>query len=136
MRQMRGLTGIRPAGSFTVEAAYIMAMVLLCISVMVHQAARIRDETAGAMSLHEAVEKGRHEKEADLEELAEAVLRRTGRPMTFSRYEMNLERHGNRILGSGQGGKRVHEIEAKRFRPETFLRRITLIESLGEEDGD
>ena len=48
-------------GSFTVEAACIMAAVLLSISMMIHQAARIRDETVGAMGLHEAVEKGRHE---------------------------------------------------------------------------
>ena len=44
-------------GSFTVEAACIMAAVLLSISMMIHQAARVRDETVGAMGLHEAVEK-------------------------------------------------------------------------------
>ena len=44
-------------GSFTVEAACIMAAVLLSISMMIHQAARIRDETVGAMGLHEAVMK-------------------------------------------------------------------------------
>lgn len=136
MRQRRCGAAVRPAGSFTVEAAYIMAMVLMCTSVMVHHAARVRDEAVGSMSLHEAVEKGRHEKKADLEEVSEAVLGHTGRPMTFSRYKMNLERHGSRILGRGQGGKWAHEIEGERFRPETFLRRITLIESLGEEDGD
>ena len=46
--------------SLTVEAAWIMAMVLLSVSVMLQQAARIHDETKAAMGLHEAVEKGRH----------------------------------------------------------------------------
>ena len=39
-----------------------MAMVFVSISVILGQAGRIHDETAGAMVLHEAVEKGRHEK--------------------------------------------------------------------------
>ena len=45
--------------SLTVEAAWIMAMVLLSVSVMLQQAARIHDETKAAMGLHEAVEKAR-----------------------------------------------------------------------------
>ena len=40
--------------SLTVEAAWIMAMVLLSVSVMLQQAARIHDETKAAMGLHEA----------------------------------------------------------------------------------
>ena len=35
--------------SLTVEAAWIMAMVLLSVSVMLQQAARIHDETKAAM---------------------------------------------------------------------------------------
>ena len=43
--------------SLTVEAAWIMAMVLLSVSVMLQQAARIHDETKAAMGLHEAVKR-------------------------------------------------------------------------------
>ena len=46
-------------GSLTVEAAWIMAMVLLSIAVMLQQACRIHDETKAAMGLHEALEKVR-----------------------------------------------------------------------------
>lgn len=128
--------GSRLPGSLTVEAACVMAMVLLAVSVMIHQAARVHDKTAGAMGLHEAVEKGRHEKVADLDEIVSAVLEHMGNPMTFSQYEAQLERHGSHITGRGQGGNWFYEIEGKQFRPETFLRRITLIENLGEEHGD
>ena len=47
-------------GSLTVEAAWIMAMVLLSIAVMLQQAGRIHDETKAAMGFHVAVEKARH----------------------------------------------------------------------------
>ena len=59
---MRAVEAKRFCGSFTLEAAWIMAMVFVSISVILGQAGRIHDETAGAMVLHEAVEKGRHEK--------------------------------------------------------------------------
>ena len=123
-------------GSFTVEAACIMAAVLLSISMMIHQAARIRDETVGAMGLHEAVEKGRHEKGAELHVVASMVQDNMGRPMTLSGYQIQLKSRWNRISGKAQGKGWSHEIEGKRFRPEAFLRKITLIEGLGEEDGD
>ena len=123
-------------GSFTVEAACIMAAVLLSISMMIHQAARIRDETVGAMGLHEAVEKGRHEKGAELHVVASMVQDNMGRPMTLSGYQIQLKSRWNRISGKAQGTGWSHEIEGKRFRPEAFLRKITLIEGLGEEDGD
>ena len=123
-------------GSFTVEAACIMAAVLLSISMIIHQAARIRDETVGAMGLHEAVEKGRHEKGAELHVVASMVQDNMGRPMTLSGYQIQLKSRWNRISGKAQGTGWSHEIEGKRFRPEAFLRKITLIEGLGEEDGD
>lgn len=123
-------------GSLTVEAACVMAMVLLAISVMIHQAGRVHDEAKGAMGIHEAVEKGRHEKTDILEEIESAVLKHMGNPVTFSRYQMNLDHFGSRITGKGKGGRWAHEIEGKRFRPEVFLRKITLIEGLVEEHGD
>lgn len=123
-------------GSFTVEAACIMAAVLLSISMIIHQAARVRDGTVGAMGLHEAVEKGRHEKGAELHVVASMVQDNMGRPMTLSGYQIQLKNRWNRISGKAQGTGWSHEIEGKRFRPEAFLRKITLIEGLGEEDGD
>lgn len=123
-------------GSFTVEAACIMAAVLLSISVMIHQAAHVRDEAVGAMGLHEAVEKGRHEKGAELHVISLTVQDYMGHPMTFSSYQIQLKSSWNRISGKAQGTGWNHEIEGKRFRPEAFLRKVTLIEGLGESDGD
>ena len=55
---------------------------------------------------------------------------------TLSGYQIQLKSRWNRISGKAQGTGWSHEIEGKRFRPEAFLRKITLIEGLGEEDGD
>lgn len=141
-------------GSLTVEAACVMAAVLLCLSVMIRQAGRVRDETLGAMCLHEAVEKGRHEKGMKPDQIASAVQEYMGRPMTFAGFEISLKSGKSHISGSihvsadGHGSSDRHgsggphsggwsrEMEAEYFRPETFLRKITLIESLGEENGD
>ena len=86
--------------------------------------------------IHEAVEKGRHEKGAELHVVASMVQDNMGRPMTLSGYQIQLKSRWNRISGKAQGTGWSHEIEGKRFRPEAFLRKITLIEGLGEEDGD
>lgn len=45
---------------YTVEAAGVMALVLITIMVLVNQAFRIHTETVSAFSLHEAVEQKRH----------------------------------------------------------------------------
>lgn len=123
-------------GSFTVEAACVMSMVLLCLCVMIRQAGNLRDEAVGTISLHEAVEKGRHEKRTDPSAIASDVQRYMGHPMTFPEYQIHLIPQGKRIKGKGEGGLWSHEIGSKQFRPEKFLRKITLIEGPEEVDGD
>ena len=123
-------------GSLTVEAAWIMAMVLLSIAVMLQQACRIHDETKAAMGLHEALEKGRHGSAKELEASASGVQEHLGRLMFFPDCDLAIKEKGKRIYGEGRGGKWKREIEAERYRPETFLRKITLIEGLVKEDGN
>lgn len=59
-----------------------------------------------------------------------------GRLMFFPDCDLAIKEKGKRIYGEGRGGKWKREIEAGRFRPETFLRKITLIEGLVKEDGN
>ncbi|WP_027642017.1 hypothetical protein [Enterocloster clostridioformis] len=122
-------------GSLTVEAAWIMAMVLLSILVMLQQAGRIHDEAKAAMGLHEAVEKGRHGSVKELEASVSGAQEHMGRLLFFPDCNLIIKEKGQRIYGEGRGGKWKREIEAGRFRPETFLRKITLIEGLVKEDG-
>ena len=123
-------------GSLTVEAAGVMAVVLLAVAVMLHEAGRIHDETKGAMNLHEAVEKGRHERYMDLEVIGLGAEENMGLRMTFPSYKIFLKYSFDRIQGEGRGGNWRKRIESREFRPERFLRQITLIESLGDKNGD
>lgn len=122
-------------GSFTVEAACVMAMVLLALSVLIQQSWRIHDESVAAMGLHEAVEKGRHGTARELDSTAEGVQGHMGRLMAFSSCSLTLDGNGTYVYGKCHGGKWSREIEAAVFRPEIFMRKITLIEGLGGEDG-
>lgn len=113
-----------------------MSIVLLCLCVMIRQAGNLRDETVGAMSLHEAVEKGRHEKGMELNRIALEAERHMGNPLTFPEYGIHLNLRGKGVRGKGRGGGWSYEIEGRRFRPESFLRKITLIEGRGDGNED
>ena len=57
----RGMRKAALPGSYTVEAAGVMAAVLLVLMILMNQAFRMRAETVGAFQLHETVERERHE---------------------------------------------------------------------------
>lgn len=48
-------------GSYTVEAAGVMGVVLLTVMILLNQAFHLRAETVGIFSVHEQVERERHE---------------------------------------------------------------------------
>lgn len=47
-------------GSYTVEAAGVMAVVLLTIMILLNQAFHMRAEAVGVFTVHETVERDRH----------------------------------------------------------------------------
>lgn len=126
--------GVYLKGSLTVEAAWIMAVVLLAAACMIRTAGRLHDTTKGAMILHEMTEKYRHEKELLAEDGAGDLQDRGDLWMSFQEFALDIEEKGKWRQGKAEGGDWEHRIQMEVFRPETFLRRITLIEDLGEED--
>jgi len=48
-------------GSYTVETAGVMAVVLFTLMILLDQAFHVRAETVGEFAVHEAVERERHE---------------------------------------------------------------------------
>lgn len=88
---------------YTVEAAWVMAVVFFTIMILINQAFRIHAETVGNFMLHETVEKERHAVENRDE--AEVVRRAGG-----SQWDL--------------------EITAPVFRPENSLRMWSLAEDL------
>lgn len=123
-------------GSFTVEAAGVMAVILFGIGTVITEAGRIHDQVSGAMTVHEAAEKARHEKNMDLGEMEAFFQRNKGLRLRMKGDRLSLGKEGKWIRAKGRAENWEKEVRLRRFRPETFLRKITLIEKLGEEDED
>lgn len=123
-------------GSFTVEAAGVMAVILFGIGTVITEAGRIHDQVSGAMTVHEAAEKARHEKNMDLGEMEAFFQRNKGLRLRMKGDRLSLGKEGKWIRATGRAENWEKEVRLRRFRPETFLRKITLIEKLGEEDED
>ena len=121
-------------GSFTVEAAGVMAVILFGIGTVITEAGRIHDQVSGAMTVHEAAEKARHEKNMDLGEMEAFFQRNKGLRLRMEGDRLSLGKEGKWIRATGRAENWEKEVRLRRFRPETFLRKITLIEKLGEED--
>ena len=105
-------------GSLTIEAAGVMAVLLFGLGTVIMEAGRIHDEVTGAMVIHEAVEKSRHEKELDLKEAASFFQANRGARLRLSGYRVYLMRT-EKLSGAGQPpgtGKR-------KFRDSGFVRR-------------
>lgn len=119
-------------GSYTVEAAFIMAIVLWALLFSIQAAYRLRDEVVGAMAMAESVERLRHSETELPDEASLWAARRAGRPFSWGKYEFQVSMTGNPITGrrvkaSGAGGSWKLEMEQRVFDPENFLRLLTLM---------
>lgn len=90
----------RMSGSYTVEAALVMAVVLWTMAAIIQYAYSIGEKTKSAMFLHESLEKSRQEAEEST------------------------------VTGNCQSGNWQLEIQMDSFHPEEFLRMTTLLDGL------
>ena len=89
-------------GSFTVEAAGVMAVILFGIGTIITEAGRIHDQVSCAMTVHEAAEKARHEKTVDLEEIEAFFQKNKGLRLHMKDDRLSLREEGKcRKLGKG-----------------------------------
>nr|WP_314463995.1 hypothetical protein [uncultured Clostridium sp.] len=119
-------------GSYTVEAAFVMAVILFALMISIQSAYRLRDEVAGTMALAESVQRLRHNETESPEEASNWAVHRAGAPFSWKEYRFELNMSGNsltgrRIKGTGMGGRWRLELEQRVFDPENFLRKLTLI---------
>lgn len=122
-------------GSYTVEAAVVMWVVVVALWTTVQRAYLLHDQVAGSMILHEAVELSAHQEEPDLSQTGQAGEEAINRLFTFSGSSLELKQHGDYIEGKAANGKWSRQISVKKFQPQDFLRKITLLEELGDRDG-
>ena len=119
-------------GSYTVEAAFVMAVILFSLMISIQSAYHLRDEVAGAMALAESVQRLRHNETESPGDAASWAIHRVGTPFSWKEYQFELNLSGNlltgkRIKGIGAGGRWKLELEQQVFDPENFLRKLTLI---------
>lgn len=119
-------------GSYTVEAAFIMAIVLWALIVSVQAAYRLRDEVVGSMALGETVQRLRHNETEPSDEAALWAARRAGNPFSWKKYDFQIKMAGNPVTGrrveaNGSAGTWKLEMEQGVFDPENFLRMLTVI---------
>ena len=101
-------------GSYTIEASFVMALVLWALLFSVQSAYRLRDEVVGAMALTESAERLSHnETELPLDEFQ---VHLSGNPII-----------GKKVKAAGKGGRWSLELERDVFDPENFLRMLTLV---------
>ena len=111
-------------GSFTVEAAGVMAVILFGIGTIITEAGRIHDQVSCAMTVHEAAEKARHEKTVDLEEIEAFFQKNKGLRLHMKDDRLSLREEGKWIRAAGRAENWEKEIRLRRFRPETFCGRL------------
>ena len=121
------MRGRRYSGSYSVEAAWVSAVVILAVVTTIQAACGLRGRGVQAMVLHEAVETARHEKGLTAQEV-QTCFERTG-------VRLELQERGGTIDGQAAADRWEVRIQSTKFRPEEFLRRITLLEQLEEGNG-
>ena len=122
-----GAAFMRKQGSITVEAACVMAVILFSLAALIGNAGRIHDETVSAMVLHEAVEKCRHEREISVRDVELFFKEHKGLRLRFTDFGISIKEKGEKRTGIAMGGNWSKQIEMTAFRPEAFLRKVTLI---------
>ena len=104
---------MRLKGSYTIEAAAVMGIVLMVLSLFFRTAFHWRADTAGAMKLQESI----------------ACLRYTqgDAELSFPSYRVTASRKGKMTEGTYRGSRKSLKIEWDRYEPQEFIRMISLI---------
>lgn len=104
---------MRLKGSYTVEAAAVMGIVLTTLCILMQTAFQWRNDTVGIMKLHETVEYKRYH--------------RDNSSLSVPEYRIQVSESGNKVSGQYQGKKRAVQLEKGLYEPEEFIRMISLI---------
>lgn len=114
-------------GSYTVEAAFIMGILLLAVTQGILWTYRQKDAAVCAMMLEEAVELIRYDRESPLAEKLEKGLEADG-------CRIRVTEQGGRLEGTAEKNGQIRKLSMERFEPETFLRMVSVIEEMTENE--
>lgn len=121
----RGQEKRRLTGSYTVEAAMVMPIVLLVILQIIKGAFFLHDQVRGAMVLQESIEQIRRgEWDDELAEIQQQGNKKSAPLFYLSDYKIELERLGPVYGGTATSKLWKKEITIRGFHPEEFLRLV------------
>lgn len=129
--------GRRLHASFTVEATFILSVVLMTMAFVIKSAYVSHDQITGIMILEETVEKMRcaWEKEEISGLARDGEL--LGNPrLWLGAYQIQLDEEGKKAKGRASAGEWSGEIEMAKFQPGQFLRRYQALKAIGEWAGN
>lgn len=115
----------RLCGSYTVEAAMVMSIVLLVILQIIRGAFFLHDQVRGTMVLEEAIEQVRRGEWDETLTKAERQGNEKSSPMFhLSDYRINLKKSSAVYKGTAKSRQWEKEIVIRSFNPEEFLRLV------------
>ncbi len=114
----------RFSASYTVEASYVMAIVILSLAVLIRTAYGQCVEFTGFMRLHYMVEFVRS-REAETE-----------KKLSLSGGGGSVQRKDDEVSGTAVGDGWEKEIEASVHEPEKLMRMLTVFDQMIKGDGD
>ena len=120
----------------TVEASYIMAIVLICLAMLLRFGFQIDDRVVGNAVLNEGIELLGHTDEGDEADISARGSRRMEHTLSGRGFQIQITADGEGYRGTAGGSRYQKEIRDKGFHPERFMRKITLLEAFGEGNGD
>ena len=133
----RTADGLR--ASFTIEAAIVMGVLLMSLSMLIQYAYTEHDKVIGAMILEETLIRARRDsKREDAEQYYESIGEQMGTSqLWFDEYEMEISIGTTGITGKAVSDDWKKEIELDLFRPSDFLRKKEMLQGIwnnGDKD--
>lgn len=126
----------RAAGSLTVEASFVMGILLFSMAVLLRFSFALHDQVVGNAVLNEGMELLGHSEEDAGEDLSRRGTRRMEQALSGRGFRIELSREGTGVRGTAGGERRSTEMWDKGFHPEEFLRRVTLLEAAADRLGE
>lgn len=124
-------TGIE--GGLTVEAAFVMSVVMLALVWVIRTAWTVHDQTTGAAVLYEALDTARRrDNDIPAHELAAGYGGKRWVRLLYQDGDIQLTQRGNSWAGTAATDDWQKEIQIDEFEPETFLRRVYGLLKQGE----
>ena len=123
-----------PAASFTIEAALIMPIVLFVLASMIALGFALHDTALSNFTANEASELFSHlPEDEDTDTITVYSNERLEAILSGAELEISIEEYKDGSISTIKGAGRDRSFTDNGFRPESFMRKITVIEEVMDQ---